>query len=293
MAVMPYPDSRYGRAFEADRRPARRASPRTRSRRYAGAHDSARAAAPGNAGLTGQPDLVLAAAVGAVCLALAASLWAVSVRRRAERRVAAASDRLARLEGLADATQASAEAFDSAMLTVEDGRAELAWGGDSLALAAGVLGVAGDPRRRRSAGGDRGADGAPIPTTAGGCAPCSRPGRPAPSRRAARAATVAVDGRASGALAWLRLQPDLPNDGGLPPAEPAGGAARRPAASGLAGSAAAPWSGPTSAWLSAVEAASMEDAARPQAGLRPQRQRPGRGGRRRSASGARRCAGRR
>ena len=86
--------------------------------------------------MTGQPDLVLAAAIGALCLALAASLWAVSVRRRADQRVAAASDRLARLEGLADATQASAEAFDSAMLTVEDGHAELAWGGDSLALCA-------------------------------------------------------------------------------------------------------------------------------------------------------------
>src|ERR1017187_1643176 len=86
------------------------------------------------------PDIVLAIC-GAVCLALAASLWAVSVRRHADARIASVRERLERLEGLADATQASAEAFDSAMLTIEDGEARLAWGGDSLALCAEVLGA--------------------------------------------------------------------------------------------------------------------------------------------------------
>src|ERR1700748_3886884 len=87
------------------------------------------------------PDLIVAAAVGAVCLGLAATLWALSVRRRADGRVAAVRQRLERLEGMADATQASAEAFDSAMLTVEDGKAQLAWGGDSFGLCATLLGV--------------------------------------------------------------------------------------------------------------------------------------------------------
>src|SRR5579871_5699147 len=106
-----------------------------------GADDSACHQPPeGVGGLTAAPDLVLAAAGGAVCLALAASLWALSMRRRTEQRLARANDRLARLEGLADATQASAEAFDSAMLTIEDGEARLAWGGDSLALCAEILG---------------------------------------------------------------------------------------------------------------------------------------------------------
>jgi signal transduction histidine kinase len=208
--------------------------------------------------LTGQPDLILAAAIGALCLALAASLWAVSVRRRADRQVAAASDRLARLEGLADATQASAEAFDSAMLTVEDGHAELAWGGDSLALAAGVLGVeetragadpqaviealmAADPdhRRRLTA----------LFEAGQACAFQARgPG-----------GTVAVDGRASGALAWLRLQPDLPNDGGLPPASRLAALMDAlPHPAWLVQGGALIWA--NQAWLSAVEAGSMEDA---------------------------------
>jgi protein-disulfide isomerase len=65
---------------------------------------------------------------------VAATLWAVSVRRQADRRVAGVRHRLARLEGLADATQASAEAFDSAMLTVEDGRAQLVKLGTQLGL---------------------------------------------------------------------------------------------------------------------------------------------------------------
>src|SRR5580658_5494655 len=86
------------------------------------------------------PDLIVAAA-GAVSVALAATLWAMSVRRQADRRVATVRRRMERLEGLADATQASAEAFDSAMLTVEDGKAQLAWGGDAFGLCASLMGL--------------------------------------------------------------------------------------------------------------------------------------------------------
>ena len=175
-------------------------------------------------------DLVLAVG-GAVCLAFAAALWAVSVRRHADARIAAVRDRLNRLEGLADATQASAEAFDSAMLTIEDGEARLAWGGDSLALCARILGarilgaeglgsealkltadddanpqalvdalMRADPdhRRRLTALFDKGEA-------------CAFQVRGAQG-------LVSVDGRAAGACAWLRLQPQAAADGGLPPA---------------------------------------------------------------------------
>src|ERR1700761_7868366 len=86
------------------------------------------------------PDLIIAAAV-VFCIAAAVMLLALSVRRQAEGRVAAVRQRLERLEGLADATQASAEAFDSAMLTVEDGKAQLAWGGDAFGLCATSMGL--------------------------------------------------------------------------------------------------------------------------------------------------------
>ena len=160
-------------------------------------------------------DFVLAVG-GAVCLALAAVLWALSVRRGADARIAAVRERLNRLEGLADATQASAEAFDSAMLTIEDGEARLAWGGDALILCAEVLGLTqtdepspyalidalmeADPdhRRRLTALIEKGeACAFQVRGTQG---------------------LVLVDGRAAGACAWVRLQPQIAADGGLPTA---------------------------------------------------------------------------
>ncbi|HLK24911.1 MAG TPA: PAS-domain containing protein, partial [Caulobacteraceae bacterium] len=205
--------------------------------------------------MTAAPDLVLAAAGGAVCLALAASLWALSMRRRTEQRLARANDRLARLEGLADATQASAEAFDSAMLTVEDGHAELAWGGDSLNLAATVLGLDepaspkaiidalmaadADHRRRLKA--------------------LIESGQPCAFQARGPGGEVSVDGRASGGIAWLRLSPTLPNDGGLPPSPRLAALLDAlPHPVWLAHGAGLIWA--NRAWLNAVEAASIEDA---------------------------------
>jgi signal transduction histidine kinase len=170
-----------------------------------------------HAGMIAAPDLIVAAAVGAVCLALAATLWALSVRRQADRRVAAMRDRLERLEGMADATQASAEAFDSAMLTVEDGKSQLAWGGDAFGLCATLMGLdeaqalaqprlvvealmGADPDHRRRL--------IALFETGEHCAFQVR----------GDAGFVAVDGRAAGACAWLRLQPMIASDGGLPPA---------------------------------------------------------------------------
>jgi signal transduction histidine kinase len=205
------------------------------------------------------PDLLSAAAIGAVCLALAATLWALSVKRAADRRVGQFRDRLDRLEGLADATQASAEAFDSAMLTIEDGQARLAWGGDSFALCANLLGLdealiadrpdgvidalmGADPdhRRRLTALIERGEGCAFQVRGAGGF--------------------VAVDGRAAGACAWIRLQPLIAADGGLPPA--ARFAALLDALPQLAwvrsAGGALIWA--NAAWLKAVDAKSLEDA---------------------------------
>ena len=91
--------------------------------------------------MTASPDFVVMAAIGGVCLALAAVLYAVWAVRAGDRRIAAYRVQIDRLQGLADATQASAEAFDSAMITVEGNSARLAWGGDTLGLCASALGV--------------------------------------------------------------------------------------------------------------------------------------------------------
>jgi signal transduction histidine kinase len=204
-------------------------------------------------------DLVLAAALGAICLALAAALWAVSVRRQADARIRAVRDRLNRLEGLADATQASAEAFDSAMLTIEDGAARLAWGGDSLGLCAEVLGL--EP-----------ADGDPPPQTVIDALMRADPdhrrrltalfekGEACAFQVRGAQGFVSVDGRAAGACAWLRLQPLIATDGGLPPAARFAAlldALPHPAWVRSAGGALI-WA--NAAWLKAVDAVSVEDA---------------------------------
>src|SRR5690242_8362718 len=90
----------------------------------------------------GAQDLILAAAAGAVALAISAVLWALAQRRAGQARAAALEAKLAVLEMRAEAAQASAEAFDSALLAVEDGRALLASGEESLALCASALGLA-------------------------------------------------------------------------------------------------------------------------------------------------------
>jgi len=209
--------------------------------------------------VTASPDLVLTAAVGGVCLALAATLWALWVVRAGERRIAAYRTRVDRLEGLADATQASAEAFDSAMVTVEGNSARLAWGGDTLGLCAAALGLnqndakvapgividalmRADPghRRRLTA----------LFEAGEGCAFQVRGPK----------GLVAVDGRSAGACVWLKLQPMLATDGALPPA------ARfavlldaLPEPSWVcSASGALIWA--NRAWLIATEASSIEDA---------------------------------
>ena len=163
-------------------------------------------------------ELILAAAAGAVSLAICAVLWALAQRRQAQDRVDAMSARLAAIESRADAAQASAEAFDSALLAVEDGRALLASGEESLAICAEALGLAEpDPQavvnalmradpdhaRRLRALFERGE----------ACA-FEVQGPP----KAGVSGLVAVEGRAAGAMAWLRLSTAAGDDAGLPTA---------------------------------------------------------------------------
>ena len=67
-------------------------------------------------------DLILAASAGSICLAISATLWALIQRRRTEERVRLLQARLDAMGGDAEIAQASVEAFDSALLVVEDGR---------------------------------------------------------------------------------------------------------------------------------------------------------------------------
>ncbi|MGH7734692.1 MAG: two-component sensor histidine kinase, partial [Gemmatimonadales bacterium] len=76
----------------------------------------------------GSQELLLAAAAGAVSLAICSALWALLCRRAGEARVAMFSQRLARAEAAASGIAAATEAFDTALIAVE---------GDSVRLIAG------------------------------------------------------------------------------------------------------------------------------------------------------------
>jgi signal transduction histidine kinase len=207
------------------------------------------------------PELILAAAAGAVSLAICAVLWALAQRRQAQDRVDAIGARLNAIESRADAAQASAEAFDSALLAVEDGRALLASGEESLAICAEALGLAdADPQgvvnalmradpdhaRRLRALFERGE----------ACA--FEVQGPA---KAGISGLVAVEGRAAGAMAWLRLSTAAGDDAGLPTAPRFAALlnARQTPAWIAAADGSPVWV--NAAWLKAVDAASLDEAA--------------------------------
>ena len=164
------------------------------------------------------PDPALIASAGAVSLALTAALLALAQKRAADARVrtyARAAETAAReVEGV----RSAAEVFDSALIRLDDGPAQLVSGADALRRCAASLGLpaesaaavvvaalaSGEPEhaRRISALVDRGET---FAFEAGG-------GLGGDVRRGG----VAVEGRVSGALAWLRLTPSMGE--GLPSA---------------------------------------------------------------------------
>ena len=156
--------------------------------------------------------LLLAAAAGAAALAVGAALWALIARRSADAGVREQSRRLTEADRALHAARASAEAVATAVIALGDGPAVLVAGEESLVVCA---------ERLRAAGGDaaaviealRRADpihAALIDALVQSGAACAFEVR-------AAAGGVAVEGRAIGALAFLRLSP-LAADAGLPTA---------------------------------------------------------------------------
>ena len=206
-------------------------------------------------------QLILAAAAGAVSLAICAVLWALAQRRQAQAQVAALAETLAAAELRAESVQASAEAFESALIGIEGGVAVLASGEEALSVCAEALGVAeaepqtvinalmrADPdhARRLRALIERGE----------ACA-FEVQGRSS----VGASGLVAVEGRAAGAIAWLRLSAAAAGeDAGLPTA-PRFAAflnARSTPAWMAAASGAPLWV--NSAWLKAADVASLDEA---------------------------------
>jgi signal transduction histidine kinase len=201
-------------------------------------------------------QLILSASAGSVLLALCATLWALHQRRLGQDRIEGLRGEISALRAGAETAQASAEAFDSALLAVEDGHALLASGEESLTICCSALGLqVADPQAVVSA--LMRAD----PDHARRLRALFERGETCAFEVRGPGGVVAVEGRAAGALAWLRLSSIVGEDAGLPTA-PRFAAfldARTSPAWIAAADGSAVWV--NAAWLSAVGAASLDDAA--------------------------------
>lgn len=202
-------------------------------------------------------EQMLAAAAGAVFLAISMVIWALVQRRRSDARVAELNTRIRQLKVGAETAQASAEAFDSALLAVEDGQALLASGADSLGVCCEALGLSqADPQHLLNA--LMRAD----PDHARRLRGLFERGEACAFEVKGPAGVVTVEGRAAGALAWLRVSAALGEDQGLPTAPRlAAFLNTRACPAWIAAADGSPvWV--NAAWLRAVDAASLDEAAR-------------------------------
>ncbi|MES2033452.1 MAG: ATP-binding protein [Pseudomonadota bacterium] len=203
-----------------------------------------------------QMELIAAAAAGAVCLAICAVLWALSQRRIMEQRLRRLQSRLDAVADSAEVAQASAEAFDSTLLAIDDGRAHLASGEESLAACAAALGLATvEPQ------GVVNALMRADPEHAARLRALFERGEPCAFEARGPHGAVSVEGRAAGALAWLRLTAASTEEAALPSAARLAAfldAGADPA--WIAGAdGAVQWA--NAAWLEAVGAKDAQDAA--------------------------------
>ncbi len=200
-------------------------------------------------------QLILAAAAGAVSLAICAVLWAMAQQRQAQAQVAAVQRQLANVEARAEAAQASAEAFDSALLAVEDGRALLASGEESLVTCAQALGLA-EPDPQAVVNALMRAD----PDHARRLRALFERGETCAFEVRGEGGLVAVEGRTAGAMAWLRLSTAQAEDAGLPTAPRFAALLNaRPTPAWIAAADGSPvWV--NAAWLKAADAPSLDEA---------------------------------
>ena len=196
-----------------------------------------------------QMELIVAATAGSVCLAICAVLWALIQRRAVDRRLKIMQARLESVEGRAAAAQASAEAFDSSLLVIDDGRALLASGEENLEACAAAFALSAvDPQSMVNAimrsDPDHAARLRALFERGEACAFDARGPK----------GVVSVEGRAAGALAWLRLTAAANDESTLPSAARlAAFLDARPEPAWIAGAdGAVQWA--NKAWLAAVSA---------------------------------------
>jgi signal transduction histidine kinase len=213
------------------------------------------------------PDdlLIAAAAAGSVCLAICATLWAVAQRRAGDARASALEARIDQLAAGSEAARASTEAFDCALVVIDDGRARLASGeeahaacaaafdleeDDAQGLLEAMIAADADHARRLRALIDKGE----------ACAFEAR----------GPFGAISVEGRAAGAQAWLRLTALAAGEAALPTAARLGAFLDGQGEPAWIASAdgAVQWA--NRAWLEAVGAADLADAVERKLSLDPE-----------------------
>ena len=157
--------------------------------------------------------LLLAAAAGAVSLAICAGLLALVSHRAGERARRALQIRLDESERRALAAQASSEAFDTALIELDGESARLIAGEEALASCAAKLGAPG-----ADVAGVIAALAAADPHHAQRLTALVETGAPCAFEALGPAGVVQAEGRAGGALAWLRLSPAVGAEAVLPTA---------------------------------------------------------------------------
>jgi signal transduction histidine kinase/transposase len=161
----------------------------------------------------GPNELTLAAAAGSVSLAVCATLWAVAQRRAGDARAAALEARIEALGAGAMAAHASAEAFDCALVTVDEGLARLASGAEALAACAAAFDLEADDAQGLidamiAADADHGRRLRLLLEKGEACAFEAR----------GPFGAISVEGRAAGAQVWLRLTALSAGEAALPTA---------------------------------------------------------------------------
>ena len=158
----------------------------------------------------GASDLILAAAAGAVCLAMAATFWALAQGRRAGARIAALTARLKTSMREAEAARGAAEAFDGAVLAIEADEVHLVCGEETAAACAELFGARDDPRAVLEA--LAGAD----PHLGARLQALVDSGEPFTGQAHRGESVVEIEGRAAGSICWVRLSLRSEAEPGLP-----------------------------------------------------------------------------
>jgi signal transduction histidine kinase len=157
--------------------------------------------------------LLLAIAIGAVGLAVAAAVWALLSQTSGQRHHRAMSGELEAARRAAVSARASIEAFDTALLEIDGDRTRLIAGDDALAACAARLGLDNFDATAVVAG-----LAAIDPVYANRLKALVEAAQPCVFEVAAPHGVVRVEGRAGGALAWLRLSASAGLETALPAA---------------------------------------------------------------------------